>query len=242
MSDAMFDGSRDRRLLWAARVIGVIAVSALASRADAQIPGAPVLQNAWATPGVSAAVNFAGSSGQSVIAAAAAWSRSSGRFQISGGIGYQNRSDFDGRVVYGGRVAIPFGSPSDAFGLAAFAGIGGGPAGQREFAVNTVTGARIMVDDTLSSTLQVPLGASVGYRLALGSHGLTVYAAPAWVIYSGGETTDGLFRAAIGADFGITRSLGATAGFDFGGNRSKDVGGPSSAQFGVGVSYAFGRR
>jgi hypothetical protein len=242
MYDATFDDSRDRRLLWVARVIGLMAVSALAGSAGAQIPGAPVLQNAWATPGIVGAVNVAGSSGQSVFAGAAGWSPGSGRFQVSGGVGYQSRTDFDGRVVYGGRVAMPFGGASSTFGFAAFAGIGGGPRGKRQVVIDSATGDKVTVDDTLSSTTQIPLGASIGYRRAFGSHGLSVYATPAWVIYSGGPKTDGLFRAAVGVDFGITRSLGATAGIDFGGTRSKDVGGPSSTQYGIGVAYAFGRR
>src|SRR3954463_2255952 len=95
MLDAMFDGSHDRSLLWAARLIGLLALCGVATSADAQIPGAPVLQNAWASPGIVGAVNFAGSSGQSVVAAAAGWSPGSGRFQVSGGAGYQNRTDFD---------------------------------------------------------------------------------------------------------------------------------------------------
>jgi hypothetical protein len=242
MYDATFDDSRDARILWIVRVVGLIAVCVAASSAEAQIPGAPVLQNAWATPGFVGALNVAGSSGQSVFAGAAGWSPGSGRFQVSGGVGYQNRTDFDGRAVYGARVAVPFGGASSAFGFAAFAGVGGGPTGKRQVVIDTVTNEKITVDDTLSSTTQVPLGASIGYRRAFGSHGLSVYATPAWVIYSGGGKTDGLFRAAVGVDFAITRSLGATAGIDFGGNRSKDVGGPSSAQYGVGLSYAFGRR
>jgi hypothetical protein len=241
MYDATFENARARRLPWAARLIGLIAVPALAGAAEAQIPGAPVLQNAWATPGIVGAVNVAGSSGQSVFAGAAGWSPGSGRFQISGGVGYQNRTDFDGRVVYGGRVAIPFGGASSTFGFAAFAGIGGGPAGKRQVVIDTTTGDKVTVDDTLSSTMQVPLGAAIGYRRAFGSHGLSVYATPAWVIYSGGAKTGGLFRAAVGVDFGITRSFGATAGIDFGGTRSNEVGGPSSTQYGIGVSYAFGR-
>lgn len=243
MFDATFDLSRDRRLLWLVRAIALLAVVVVADVADAQIPGAPVLQNAWATPGIVAAANYSGGSGESVFAGAAGWSPGSGRFQISGGVGYQNRTDFSGRAVYGARVAMPFGGASSTFGFAAFAGVGGGPAGKRKVVVNTVSGATVSVDDTVSSTTQIPLGAALGYRRAIGSnHGVSVYATPAWVIYSGGSKTSGLFRAAIGADVGITRSIGATVGVDFGGTRSKDVGGPSSAQYGAGLSYAFGRR
>jgi hypothetical protein len=209
--------------------------------ADAQLPGAPVLQNAWATPGVVGALNYAGSSGQSVFAAAAGWTPGSAHFQVSGGVGYQTRTDFDGRPVYGARVAIPFGGSSSAFGFAAFAGVGGGSAGKRK--VEVTPGSTESVTDTISSTTQIPLGASVGYRRAIGStHGISLYATPAWVIYSGGVKTEGLFRVAIGGDIGITRAIGATVGVDFGGTRPKELGGPSSTQYGIGVSYAFGKR
>jgi hypothetical protein len=243
MHDSTFDRSHDRRLLWIAWAAGLIAVAAVSSEANGQMPGAPVLQNAWATPGFVAAANYAGSSGQNVFAGAVGWSPGSGRFQLSGGVGYQTRTDFDGRTVYGARLAIPFGGASSTFGFAAFAGIGGGPAGKHEVVINPATGDKVTVDDTASSTTQVPLGAAIGYRRSIGStHGISIYATPAWVIYSGGDKTDGLFRVAFGVDVGITRSLGATAGVDFGGTRAKEVGGPSSAQYGIGISYAFGRR
>jgi hypothetical protein len=245
MYDSTFDHSLDRRFLWIARTVGLIAVAAVAGSADAQMPGAPVLQNAWATPGFVAAANFAGSSGESVFAGAVGWTPGSGRFQVSGGLGYQTQTNFNGRAVYGARVAIPFGGKASAFGFGAFAGIGGGPA--RKFKVGFQVAGQppvtSSVADTVAWTTDIPVGATVGYRRTIGSnHGISVYATPAWVFYSGGTKSDGLFRAAIGADIGITRSLGATVGVDFGGSRSKDLGGPSSAQYGVGVSFAFGRR
>jgi hypothetical protein len=246
MYDATFDHSRDRRLLWTARVIATIAIAAVASSADAQVPGAPVLQNAWATPGIVAALNYSGSSGENVFAAAAGWSPGSARFQLSGGLGYQTQTDFSGRAVYGARIAMPFGGKSSSFGFAAFAGVGGGPA--RKMKVQSIIGGDVIGDsitvtDTLASTTQIPLGAAVGYRRTIGSnHGISIYATPAWVIYSGGAKTDGLFRAAIGADIGITSALGATVGVDFGATRAKELGGPSSAQYGIGVSYALGKR
>jgi hypothetical protein len=245
MYDATFDRSRDRRLLWSARVIATIAIAAVASSAEGQIPGAPVLQNAWATPGIVGALNYAGGSGENVIAAAAGWSPGSARFQLSGGLGYQTQTDFSGRAVYGARVAMPFGGKSSAFGFAAFAGVGGGPARKAKVPDITTIDANdsITVTDTLSSRTEIPIGAAIGYRRTIGSnHGISIYATPAWVIYSGGAKTDGLFRAAIGADIGITSALGATVGVDFGATRAKELGGPSSAQYGIGVSYALGKR
>jgi hypothetical protein len=84
---------------------------------------------------------------------------------------------------------------------------------------------------------------AIGWRRAIGgSHGLSVYATPNYVFFSGGSKTGGLFRAGIGADVGITGSLGVTGGAEFGGTRGRAVGGPSGVLYGVGVSYAFRRQ
>lgn len=245
MHDLTFDfaehGStvvRTRRRI--TQIIAFGALSVAAQAMDAQMPGTPVLQSAWAAPGFAVAANYGGGSGGSVFAVAGAWARATGRFQVSAGAGYQNRTDFDGRGVYGFRVAVPFGDPSGAIGLAAFAGVGGGPRGRRHVHVGVDT--IVVVDDEVSTTTEIPVGASLGYRWMFGqTRGVSIYATPAWVFYSGGAENAGLFRAAVGADVGITRAIGATIGVDFGGTRDNELGGPSSAQFGLGVSYGFGR-
>src|SRR5437762_12780543 len=95
----------DRCLLWGIR-IGAIALTVLAGSAEAQLPGAPVLQNVWATPGVVGAFDLAGGSGGSVYAAAGSWTPNAGRFQFSGGLGMQARSGGGGSsVAYGVRAA-----------------------------------------------------------------------------------------------------------------------------------------
>jgi len=218
-----------------------LAVIVVAASADAQMPGAPVLQNAWATPGIVGAVNIAGGSDATVYAAAAAWSPGSGSYQLSGGGGYQTRTGYGSGGVYGFRVAVPFlGGASSAFGLAAFAGAGGGT-GATHRTILIPSGAVVL--DSSVSTGQFPVGAALGYRRAIGSnHGVSVYATPSYVLFSGGTESDGIFRAAIGADVGITSSIGATAGVEFGQTRPRGFGGPSGTSYGVGVSYALGRR
>ena len=199
----------------------------------AQIPGAPVLQNAWATPGLVGAVDFGGGPDGSVYAAAAAWAPASGRFQLCGGGGAQSRTGQKGsRGVFGVRAAIPFGSATGDIGFAVFAGVGGGNGGTSAF------------PDSISSTTEVPLGAAVGWRHTIGSnHGISVYATPAYVLFSGGSgSSRGVFRAALGSDIGVTSALGATLGVEFGGTRPRGFGGPSGTLYGVGVSSAFGHR
>jgi hypothetical protein len=65
---------------------------------------------------------------------------------------------------------------------------------------------------------------------------------PAYVLFSGGTKGGGLFRAALGGDVGITSSLGATLGIEFGGKRPRGLGGPTGSLYGFGLSYALGHR
>jgi hypothetical protein len=222
------------------RITAIISVLFAAS-VPAQLPGAPVLQNAWATPGLVAAIDAGGGSGGSSYAVAASWAPGSGRFQLSGGGGVQTLTDAGTRGVYGFRAAIPFGGASSTFGLGAFVGIGGGSATKNRVTFPVPSG--VVLADSVQSTTQIPVGASVGWRHSIGAtHGVSVYATPSYVYYSGGGKNEGLMRAALGADLGITSAIGATLGIEFGQTRPRGFGGPSSALYGLGLSYAMGRR
>lgn len=179
-------------------------------------------------------MNAGGGSGASAYAGALGWAPGSARFQISLGGGVLV-SDGETGGAFGLRAAVPvFQMMDGALGIAAFGGIGGAK-GPR------VQNARVGLG-------QGPLGASVGYRRALGgTRGFSVYAAPFVVFYRndlGSETESAtLFRFSVGGDFAFTRALGVTAGLEAGGQRSNDSGpGASGVLWGVGVSYAFGRR
>jgi hypothetical protein len=220
-------------MLSRARSYVCFALTVALPAAQAQMPGAPVLQNAWATPGIVAAVDIAGGSDGTVYAAAASWTPGSGRFQLSGGGGFRTVTGGGNGGVYGIRAAIPLGGASGSFGFGAFAGIGGGSATHK-------TNAFV---DSVANTAEIPVGAAVGWRHAIGAtHGLSVYATPSYVFFTGGKKTDGLVRVGIGADVGITKAIGATVGADFGGTRPRGFGGPSGSLFGVGLSYALGHR
>ena len=217
----------DRRSSWVLRVAATAAV-VMAASAEAQMPASPVLQNVWATRGFVGAIDIGGGADGTVYAGAVSFSAS--RLQFSGGLGYETRTGMSDRTVYGIRAAMPFGGATSAFGLAAFAGVGGG---------NTSTTG----PDSAASRAQIPLGVAVGWRKAVGSsHGVSLYADPEYVLFSGGSASGGLFRLGLGADVGITTSLGATLGAELGGTRPRGVGGPSGVLYGVGLSYAFGRR
>ena len=222
--------------------MAVVAAMALATVAGAQMPGVPVLQNAWATPGFVAAANFGGGSDGSVYALAGGWTPGSARFQFSGGVGARSITGAGTKTVYGLRAAMPFGGASSSFGFAALAGVGGGQAVTRNAAGVVVKGDTLHPGDSVTSTTQIPVGAAIGYRKAIGSRGISAYATPTYTFFNGGTSTGGVFRVAIGADFGITNAIGVTGGVEFGGTRPKSVGGPSGTTWGLGVSYALGRR
>jgi hypothetical protein len=199
--------------------------------AGAQMPGAPVLQNAWVTPGFVAGIDYAGGSDGAVYALAASWGTKTGRFGLSGGIGSRHVTGSGSRSAYGVRLAIPFSSAeSGGLGLAAFVGFGGGP-------INSSNA------DSAAFTSDVPVGAAIGWRRAFGaSHGMSVYASPSYTFLSGGRKSGGLFRIPLAGDFGFTPSFGMTVGVDFGQTRERDLGGPSGVLFGVGLAYAFGHK
>ena len=220
---------------WQAGVCSLLVLSLggiKAPPASAQLPGAPVLQNAWATPGVVAAINFGSGSDGEVYALTGSWAPTSGRFQLSGGAGSRRFSGVGSRSVFGLRLAVPFGGGAASnLGFAAFVGGGGGAGGKSNAA------------DSLASTSQLPVGAAIGWRRALGaSHGLSLYASPSYVFFTGGSKAGGLVRTSVAADLGITASLGLTAGVEFGQTRARSIGGPSGALFGAGIAYALGRR
>jgi hypothetical protein len=61
----------------------ILITSACAAAAGAQVPGAPVLQNAFANPGWAVAANLAGGSGQSFYGLATAMGLMTGQLQLS---------------------------------------------------------------------------------------------------------------------------------------------------------------
>jgi hypothetical protein len=68
-----------------------------------------------------------------------------------------------------------------------------------------------------------------------------LYATPSYVWTSGSGRTSGLMRTGVGADVGITNSIGITGGVEFGQTKTGTTG-PSGTVYGLGLSYVFGRR
>lgn len=207
--------------------------------AGAQTPNSPVLQNAWLGPGFAVAINGAGGSDGSFWGAALSWAPNNPRFALSGGLGYLTRSGFGSSAGGGVRATVSlFSLPGGAFAFAAFAGIGGGAASRD-------SGLRVngfVFPDSLTSTTEVPVGVSAGWRYAISSsQSLSVYTSPAVLFIQGGSKSQAIFRGSLGIDLGVSDNFGITAGFDFGQTRPRGFGGPSNVLFAGGLSYAFGR-
>jgi len=217
---------RSRKALLAISVAAALA--SLSEVLTAQMPGMPVLQNAFANPGITAALNAASLGGASSYAAAAAWAPGTARFQISGGIGLQTRSGSSSHTLYGARLNVPVVGATGSFGVSVFAGYGGLAGGT--------------VDSSVAKTV-VPVGATLSYRLALGSaRGVSIYGSPIWeqITRGGGASGASLFRGALGLDVGITSAIGATIGVELGQNQPVGSGKPSRTAFGFALSYAIG--
>ena len=217
--------------MFARVVVAAVATVATAVGAAAQVPGAPVLQNAFANPGLALAANFGGGGGQSFYGAAAGWGLGGGKFLVSGAAGV-GRSNGSSRGAYGARAAMSVWSTSGgSLGVSAFAGIGGAPSTKQDGIVNN------------AALTNLPAGVTIGYRRALGSHGLSAYASPfyRWSRADFGPTTEssGSMRVAAGIDYGLSASLGLTVGGEFGGANAD---GKSSGIFGAAISFVPGRR
>jgi len=203
---------------------------AITAPTAAQMPGSPVLQNVWANPGITAAVDFSNLGGASSYAGALAWAPGSGRFQLSGGVGAQTRSSSSTSAVYGARLNFPVMGSASSLGVSIFAGYG------------ALSGGTI--DSSVAKAL-IPIGATVGYRRAMGeSRGLSIYASPVYeaVNRGGGASSVGVFRGDVGMDVGITSAIGLTLGIEFGGKQPDGSGKPSGTAFGGAISYAIGSR
>lgn len=239
-----------RKLPAAALTAALAAALAAATTPEvlAQTPGLAVLQNAWANPGITAAVDAGFGGGTSTFAGAAAWAPSSARFQLSLAAGVRNVSGTGAAATGGARIAVPFWSTgSGKLGVAGFAGVG-----SSKLASDTnVAGVSAVLS-------QVPIGVAVGYRMRLGAtRGLSVYASPFYALWrrdlpavdstarqpavAGTKTTNGLFRIGLGVDVGLTSRLGVTGGIELGATRANGAG-PGGTIATIAASWAFGSR
>jgi hypothetical protein len=195
--------------------------------ASGQMPTIPVLQNGFVSPGMTLAVNYGSGTGSSAYALAFGWGPASGRFQLSGALGGVRPDSGGTWTSYGARVAVPlYSGMGDRLGVSVFTGIGG---------------AR---RDTTSLS-RLPVGLGVGYRFGLGAtRSVSAYASPFFVWSRLSERGaraqgDNAMRGSAAIDLVLTRNVGLTAGYEFGGGSSGGSFGNGSGLFGAAVSYAF---
>ncbi|MEJ7810283.1 MAG: hypothetical protein WKG32_07700 [Gemmatimonadaceae bacterium] len=211
----------------------VLAATLLAAPAlaHAQMLGTPVLQNAWANPGITVAANVASGDGTRTYGGAGAWAPSSMRFQVSAGAGLLDPETelADNTVTFGARAMapLPLLNREGALGVAAFAGVGG-------------------ASSDGVSYLSIPFGVALGYRRALGAtRGVSAYVAPFYAITrasaDSASASGNLFRVSGGVDVTLFGSLGLTLGYEGGATAAEGDPGPTGGVFGVGVSYALRR-
>ena len=208
-------------------VVLALATALLPATGRAQMPGLPVLQNAFSNPGITVAVDYGSGSGATGIGGAASWAPSTGRYQFSAGLGSFNPKSGSSTTAYGARFAAAlFSLAGGSIGVAPFVGAGG-------------------ASSSGATTLQVPAGAGFGWRHALGAtRGISVHAAPfySWTRAddgNGNRVSTGLVRASVGADVTVVRNIGATVGVETGQTAGSGDAGPTGTVWGVAVSYAF---
>jgi len=145
--------------------------------------------------------------------------------RLAVGPGYADNSDFDEEGSGSGKRRLIL-LAAAVTGLAIFGGVGG---------------AR---RDT-TSVVRVPVGIGAGYRFAIGAtRSVSAYAAPFFVWSRLSEKGfrsqgDNAMRGSAAVDLVLTRNIGLTAGYEFGGKLSESAFGGTSGVFGAAVSYAF---
>ena len=110
-------------------VLCVVTFAALlvAEKLTAQLPGVPVLQNAFANPGFTIAVNYGRSDSVQAYAGAVSWAPASARFQLTAGFGSIDPKGADRSQGWGARASVPITQTmmGGKLGIGAFAGVGG---------------------------------------------------------------------------------------------------------------------
>lgn len=232
-------------------LVAVASATALAAApGGAQLPGLPVFQGAFPTSGLAAGMNVGRSSGRTMVAGAVGYGPRSGRFALTAGIGaFANALEgYRGsRLAFGGRAAFTALRLADGrIAVTPFAGFGSSRA---TVVTPALTGLPVAPADTGTAIqfVELPLGAAVGWRFALGTQrAVALSLAPMYALYrrSGAGTDDrsGAMRLAAVADVAVTPRIGVTLAGEFGQAASGTEPGPRAARIGLGASFAFAQR
>lgn len=207
-----------------ASLAALAAAPVLAPEARAQIAGLPLLQSPFVAPQRAVGLNASRGDSLTVAGIASGWTPRSGRLQVSGGVARVGRDERDAGYAVGARFYLPL---KTLLGESVAVGVMVGAGGER------VGGGTVIA---------APIGASVGYRRALGAtRAFAVYATP-FYSYTGARNpraSSSVFRFAVGADVVVVPRVGLTAGYEAGGEPAADAPGVRSPVTGLGLSYAF---
>jgi hypothetical protein len=194
----------------------------------AQMPGVPVLQNAFANPGITAGAVYGHVDEADTFGAAGTWAPGSGWFQATAGAGVLSAAGETG-FTGGGRLSASLGRflsflRNESYGATAFAGVGGA----RQNGATSVAS---------------PVGIGLGYRRMFGARVVSVYGAPFYARYNltGVDPAPDpayLFRVSAGIDVSVVRTFGVTVGWEGGAKAGEAEPGPRASTWGVGLSYA----
>lgn len=238
-----------RALLRAAPALVALLATPMVRHASAQLPGIPTAPGAFVSPGIGLAVNAGverasgadGASGRrSSYGVAGAYAPASARWQVAGGAAAQQWGDGykSPALAFGGRATVPVWRRARV-GAAAFAGIG---VARASFENEGEPGD----EDDAASLRQIPVGAAVGVRGALGTRAWALSLAPQLVFYqfSVGDVSLDASRVRVGvlAELALTSRLGIGVAFEDGGRAGSDEPGPRGSTIGLGLSLALGGR
>ncbi|MGZ8377147.1 MAG: hypothetical protein ACXWZS_03775 [Gemmatirosa sp.] len=223
--------------------------------ATAQLPGVPAAPSAFVGAGVALAANAgmeqnalantdgSGRRSRWTYGGAAAFAPTSARWQVVGGFAAQRWGDGyrDPATAFGGRGAWSVWRNA-RFGATAFGGIGFARA-----KLDVPDGAEAADRDDVLVVRQIPIGAAVGMRGALGAtRAWALSIAPQYVFYSLSFRDDAITasrpRLSVLAEAALTPRLGLAVALEDGSRASASEPGPRGTTLGVALSFALGGR
>jgi hypothetical protein len=231
-------------------------LAALAGTAPlaAQLPGVPAAPSAFVNPGIALAANAgveqnalvdtdgSGRRSRWTYGGAAAFAPASARWQIVGGVAAQSWGEGyrDPATAFGARGAWSVWRNA-RFGATAVGGIGFARAKLELPATPTAADS-----DAVVVLRQIPIGAAVGMRGALGAtRAWAISVAPQFVFYSLSLDDDAVtasrVRVSAVAEAALTRRLGLAVALEDGARASGGEPGPRGTTVGVALSFALGR-
>lgn len=234
----------------------VALAAAAATPAVAQLPGVPAAPGAFLRPGVAVAANVGrearanlqlGATGvarttRTTYGGAASFAPAGARWQLAGGFAAQTWGDGykDPATALGARAtwALLRGA---RFGAAAVGGVGFARA-----RLDAPADPAIADSEDVVLLRQLPVGAVVGVRGALGARAWALSVAPQYVWYrlSYGDDAVSAARARVGvvAEAALTPRLGMSVALEDGARASGGDPGPRGTTLGLALSFALGGR